>query len=114
MSVKHIKEYYQQVCDQCNEMIQNLKDLEEYAQTNILEPEKIDKYKEVLQPIKDNYQTLSYIIFLLNQPNKKEKQKKYNQQYKNRLAQIPKENTKEGKLDIGNKTLIELKTINPS
>ena len=42
MSVRDVKLYYEQVCDQYNEMIQNLKDMEEYSQTNMVEPERLD------------------------------------------------------------------------
>lgn len=114
MSVKHLKEYYQKVCDQYNEMVNDLQELEEYAKTNMVEPERLEQYKQTIAPIKENYLTLSYIMFLLNQPNRKEKQEKYNKQYKDRLAQIPKENTKEGRLDIGDKALYDLKTVNLS
>lgn len=111
MSVCDIKEYYKQVCDQYNEMIQNLKDMEEYSQKNMVEPERLDQFKEALKPIKENYLTLSYIIFLLNRPNKKEKQKKYLKQHKKELDKIPYSNTQEGKIEKGKQTLEELNKI---
>lgn len=111
MSVKDLKIYYNQVSEQYNEMVENLQELEEYAKTNIVEPERIDRVKETLQPIKDNYLTLSYIMFLLNKPNKKEKQKKYEKQNQKLLNSIPQENTKQGLLDKGEETLAELNKI---
>lgn len=111
MSVKHLKKYYENVCEQYNEMIENLKDMEEYSKTNIVEPERLERYKETMAPIKDNYLTLSYVIYLLNKPNKKEKQKKYEKQHKKELDAIPYENTEQGRLDKGKETLEELNDI---
>lgn len=111
MSVKHLREYYQKVCDQYNEMINDLQELEEYAKTNMVEPERLEQYKQTIGPIKENYLTLSYIIFLLNKPNKKEKQKKYLKQHKKELDKIPYSNTQEGKIEKGKQTLEELNKI---
>lgn len=111
MSVRDVKLYYAQVCDQYNEMIQNLKELEEYVTKNMVEPERLDQFKQTLEPIKDNYLTLSYVMFLLNKPNKKEKQCKYIKQHKKELDGIPKSNTKDGKLEEGNKALSKLNNI---
>jgi len=105
MSVKHIKEYYEQVCDQYNEMIQNLKDFEEYAKTNIVSPEQIDNMKKLVEPIKTNYMTLSYIIFLLNTPNKKEKKDKYIKQHKKHLKKIGEIKSKDDILNEGKEIL---------
>lgn len=111
MSVRDVKEYYNQVCDQYNEMINDLQELEEYAKTNMVEPERLEQYKQTIGPIKENYLTLSYIMFLLNQPNKKEKQKKYLKQHKKELDKIPYSNTQEGKIEKGKQTLEELNKI---
>lgn len=77
MSKKHVEEYFKVIADQYLEMIDLLKELEQQYETNIIEPERLDKIKESIIPLKTNYQRISYIMYLLNMPNKKEKQKKY-------------------------------------
>lgn len=54
MSVKHIKEFYKQMTSDYNEMCDNLKDLEQECMTKLVEPEVVDNYKKMIQPIKDN------------------------------------------------------------
>ena len=109
MSVKHIKEYYEQVCDQYHEMLTELKDFEQEAQEGIIEPERFDLIKENIKPLINNYQTLSWIMFLLNKPNKKQKVKRYEQQNKNLLKSLDKRFSKEGVLNTNEETLDRLK-----
>ena len=84
MSVKHIKEYYQQVCDDYSEMLENIKDFEEELKTSVVEPERLDKLKSIIKPLKENWERLNYIIFLLNKPNNKKRAVKYNKLIKDK------------------------------
>lgn len=111
MSVKHIKKYYEEVTNQYIEMAENLKEVEEFVLQNIVEPERLEQLKETIKPIKDNYLTLSYIMFLLNKPNKKGKEKAYNKRMKKELQNIPFVNTKEGKLEKARKALDSISNI---
>jgi hypothetical protein len=96
MSVKDVKAYYDEVCQQRQEMLNEIHDFEEECQKGLIEPERLDQIKETIQPLLNNYQTLSYIMFLLNKPVKKSKQDKYLSQNKKFLKQVNKEFTKEG------------------
>lgn len=109
MSVKHIREYYNQVCEQYNEMINNLQEFEEYAKNNIVAPEQIDNMKKLIEPIKNNYMTLSYIMFLLNSPNRKDKINKYNKQHKKQLENIGEIKSKDIVLKEGRSILDQMK-----
>lgn len=106
MALKHIMEYYNQVCDDYREAIDTIKDFEKEVQQGIVEPERIDLLKQNLQPLLTNYEQISYIIFLLNKPAKKEKEKKYLNQNKKVLSKIKKENTSESLL-LENKEVIK-------
>lgn len=75
MSVKHVKEYYDSIYQDYHEMVQTLKDMEEECNNGLVAPEKVEQLKKMLEPIKMNCHRISYIMFLLNKPNKKEKQK---------------------------------------
>lgn len=111
MSVKDIKLYYEEVCQQRAEMLAELKDFEKECEKGLIEPERLDRIKETIQPLLNNYQTLSYIMFLLNKPIKKERQEKYKKQNKKLLKQIDDKYTKEGILNENQTTIENLKVI---
>ena len=44
--------------------------------------------RQMVSKLKENYMRISYIIYLLNMPNKKEKKKSYTKQYENKINKI--------------------------
>ena len=106
MSVKDVKKYYDEVCQQYLDMKEELRDFTELAEQNLYPPERLDMIKETIQPLMRNYEMVSYVMFLLNMPVKKSKQKSYETRNKKLLSRIEKENTKEGVLQT-NKRVIE-------
>ena len=111
MSVKHVKAYYEEICEQYHEMIENLRDFEKECEQNIVSPERLDQLKQMIVPLKTNYERISYIIFLLNQPDKKEKQKKYQRQNAKLLKAIDKMNTLNGVKAENNTVLNNMKEV---
>lgn len=93
MSVKHVEDYYKQICSQYQEMINDIKDLEREAEQGLVEPERVDRLKEQIAPIKLNYERWSYMMFLLHQPNRKDKLHKYERQNKKLLNSLSKSNS---------------------
>lgn len=77
MSVKHVKEYYEQICNQYHDYLEELRDFEELCNQGMVPPEQIENAKKFIEPLKDNWMKLNHIIWLLNKPNKKSKQKSY-------------------------------------
>lgn len=106
MSVKHVKKYYEEICNQYLEMRSELKDFEKECENGLFEPERLDIIKETVQPLMDNYERVSYIMFLLNKPNKEKKIKKYEQQNKKLLNNYKKSNSLEA-VKEENKQVIE-------
>lgn len=96
MSLKHFDEYFDEVSNQYVEMLENLKDMEELLLQGMVSPEQIENLKIMIQPLKDNYMTLSYIKFLLDKPNRKEKQARHEKQMKKYLDKIDPSKTKDG------------------
>lgn len=88
MSVKHVKNYFDQICDLYHELFENLKELQQEAEQGLISPEKFEQYKKTIEPIKTNYERWSYMMFLLNLPNKKEKQKVYKKSRKEEIAEF--------------------------
>lgn len=93
MSIKAVNSYYQQICEQYQEMLDNIKDLEKEAADGLVEPERIDRLKEQIAPIKQNYERWAYMMFLLNQPNRKEKHSSYARRNKKLLDSLDKSNS---------------------
>lgn len=93
MSVKHVNAYYKQICEQYNEMINDIKDVEKEAEQGLVEPERVERLKEQVASIKHNYERWTYMMFLLHQPNRKEKVKKYERQNKKLLKRLSSSNS---------------------
>ena len=106
MAKKDVELYFKQVADQYQEMIDNIKEIEVDVSNNLTDPELLDRLREQTKPLKDNFMTLSYIMFLLNKPTRKSKEKGYERRNQKLLKSIPAENTKEGIL-AKNKTVID-------
>lgn len=82
MSMKHLKNYYQQVEKLYFDLASNLKEMEDDFKRGECTEEELQNLLIPVNNIKDNYQRLSYILFLLYQPNKDNKKKKYEKQNK--------------------------------
>lgn len=109
MSKKDVDNYYFEVADNYHELMENLRDMEDEVRNGMISPERLDNLKQTIQPIKDNYETLSYIIFLLNKPTRKEKVPAYIRRNKKFLSNIDESNTKDGILTTNKKILDNLK-----
>lgn len=114
MAVKDIKNYFNEVCNQYHEMLEEIRDFEKEAEQGLIEPERLDKIKDSIKPLVNNYQTLSYIMFLLNKPSRKEKHKRYEQQNKKLLSKIEKQFTKDGIIEENSNVINNLQNITKS
>lgn len=70
MAKKDVMQYYEVMCNQYLEMQESLKDMEEELQKNLISPDRVEQLKRTIEPIKNNYMRISYIVFLLNKPSK--------------------------------------------
>lgn len=73
MARKDLIIYYLQVQDQYFTMLQDLKELNEDIRKGLVEQDIVDNLQKDLEIVKTNYERLSYELFLLNQPQKKDK-----------------------------------------
>ena len=112
MAVKHIIKYYNQICDQYQQMINEIKDFEEEAKKGLIEPERLDKIKEDIAPMKDNYQRWSYMMYLLNLPIRADKESKYKKQNKKLLASIEEKNKINSVIEENNQVIDNIKIKN--
>lgn len=113
MSVKHIKDYYLKITNDYHMMNETLKEMEKAITDDNLEIAKqnIPMIKQQVAQLKENYLRISYIMFLLNMPNKKDKQRKYIKQETNTLNNIPPQHQLEGVLQENKQILDNLMSL---
>lgn len=84
MAKKDVLNYYLDVQSQYLEMLLNIKDLDDALKAGLIEQDdpRLTQLASETDLIKSNYERIAYILFLLNQPAKKEKKKVEHKQNK--------------------------------
>ena len=111
MSIKHLELEYAVVTEQYHEMLENLKDLENELADGLIAPEFVDNLKKQIEPIKNNYEQWSYIMFLLHEPQRKAKREKYRKMMDAKIKQLNTKNSPEARLEEGKEALKGLKEM---
>lgn len=113
MSIKHVKEYYLKVANDYITMNRTLEEMEKCISdsNSTVAVQNINIIKQQVAQLKENYLRISYIMFLLNEPNRPQKQSRYKQREVKKLNAIPKEHTLEGVLKENKKILNNLQTL---
>lgn len=81
MSYKHVKDYYVQVEQQYMEALSDTADYKQAFEDGYLSQEQLEQAEDLLFALKQNYERLSYIMYLFNKPNKPNKALKYEKQF---------------------------------
>ena len=79
--------------------------------TEVISPDRIEAYKETLQPIKNNFMTLSYVKFLLDQPERDKKERRYVNSNKKLLKGLDIKRSPSGIIAENSEVLEQLKKI---
>lgn len=74
MAKKHLNLYYLQCQNDYLEMIDNLKEFKELASTGKISPEDYNQMLREVELVKSNYERISYIMMLLNKPQRDSKE----------------------------------------
>ena len=109
MSVKDVNKVYKQICDQYREMLENLKELGEEASNDMIDPDRIAAMEAMIAPLKDNYQRWSYMMFLLNEPTRKDKKAKYRRQNEKLIKSLDQKHSIKNTLDQNSSILTNMK-----
>ena len=112
MAVRHIKAYFNDVANQYLQLQKEVEEFEEEAQKNLCDPDKIEVLKQMVQPVKDTYMFLSYVMYLLNMPNREQKKNKYQRMNEKLLKSIPHDKPKQGLMEQKDECLKEIKKLN--
>jgi iron uptake system EfeUOB component EfeO/EfeM len=86
MSLKHVKRYYDQIQEQYLEMLNDAKDFDHAVKNGLIDQEQYDQAQTLLSRVKENYERLSYIIYLFYQPNRDKKAAKFDSRNKELLS----------------------------
>lgn len=73
MAKSHVIRYYLEVEYQYQEMLDTLKEVKELVKEGKISPEAFEQEAQSVERLKENYERISYIMFLLNQPKRKSK-----------------------------------------
>lgn len=107
MAVRHVREYYKLMEQQYLDMLQNVKDFDELLKQGVVPEEVMQQAKSMLDAMKSNYDRLSYIMLLLNQPNRNKKEKNYKKSISNELDFLVSNNATQGSVFVENEDLLK-------
>lgn len=108
MARKHFDDYYNKICSQFFSLNEVFDEISKEVASGMVEPERQKQLEATIAPIKNSYQMLSYIKYLLDQPVKKEKEPKYRRMNK-KLLQISEGHQASDLINQNKKILDDLK-----
>lgn len=76
MSRKHVVAYYKAMEEQYFELLRETKDMDEAVKNGFLPEDRMNVFMNCVDKLKSNYTRLSYIMYLLDLPNKPSKEKR--------------------------------------
>ena len=74
MAKRHIIQYFLEIENQYFEMLESLKELKELYTEHKISDEAYSQVSQDVTTLKQNYERIAYILFLLGKPNRKNKQ----------------------------------------
>lgn len=109
MSKKHVEDYYLKMVSDYTEMKEVLEELQKSIvdDPTSVSMEYINAVKEKVKLLESNYKRLSYIMFLLNMPNRDSKKERYITREHKKLDVIPESDRRTG-VEKENKEALEL------
>ena len=107
MAVKDVKEYYFKLIAQKAELEADLADFEEALKNGFITEEQMQAAKDELIPYQINLDRLTYIMYLLELPNRKTKKAKFAKQNKKILNELEKRKADERSVISENKSALD-------
>ena len=107
MAVKDVKEYYFKLIAQKAELEADLADFEEALKSGFITEEQMQAAKDELIPYQINLDRLTYIMYLLELPNRKTKKAKFAKQNKKILNELEKRKADERSVISENKSALD-------
>ena len=88
MAIRDVREYYYTMLAQYLEEKQNLEDFSEALRDGLITEEQMQNALENVANLEENYHRLTYIMYLLNMPNRATKKPVYIRQHKSILDEF--------------------------
>ena len=107
MAARDVKEYYFKLIAQKAELEADLADFEEALKNGFITEEQMQAAKDELIPYQINLDRLTYIMYLLELPNKKAKKAKFANQNKKILNELEKRKADEQSVISENKSALD-------
>ena len=107
MAARDVKEYYFKLIAQKAELEADLADFEEALKNGFITEEQMQAAKDELIPYQINLDRLTYIMYLLELPNRKTKKAKFEKQNKKILDELGKRNADEQSVLYENKSALD-------
>ena len=107
MAARDVKEYYFKLIAQKAELEADLADFEEALKNGFITEEQMQAAKDELIPYQINLDRLTYIVYLLELPNRKAKKAKFANQNKKILNELEKRNADEQSVISENKSALD-------
>ena len=107
MAARDVKEYYFKLIAQKAELEADLADFEEALKNGFITEEQMQAAKDELIPYQINLDRLTYIVYLLELPNRKAKKAKFAKQNKKILNELEKRNADEQSVISENKSALD-------
>ena len=107
MAARDVKEYYFKLIAQKAELEADLADFEEALKNGFITEEQMQAAKDELIPYQINLDRITYIIYLLELPNRKTKKAKFAKQNKKILDELERRNADEQSVISENKSALD-------
>ena len=107
MAARDVKEYYFKLIAQKAELDADLADFEEALKNGFITEEQMQAAKDELIPYQINLDRLTYIMYLLELPNRKTKKAKFEKQNKKILDELGKRSADEQSVISENKSALD-------
>ena len=107
MAARDVKEYYFKLIAQKAELEADLADFEEALKNGFITEEQMQAAKDELIPYQINLDRLTYIIYLLELPNRKAKKVKFAKQNKKILDELERRKADEQSVIYENKSALD-------
>ena len=107
MAVKDVKEYYFKLIAQKAELEADLVDFEEALKNGFITEEQMQAAKDELIPYQINLDRLTYIMYLLELPNRKAKKAKFAKQNKKIIDELERRKADEQSVIYENKSALD-------
>lgn len=107
MAVKDVKEYYFKMFAQYLEMKNDLADFEQALKDGFITEDQMQAAIEEVVAVQQNYDRLTYIMYLLELPNRKSKQSKYHRANKKVYNELSSRKATDTDIELENKSALD-------